>query len=96
MSASVALCLNVIGVRITGAESGARIDVAELLKNPVLRKLSVVWRPTSAPASSVWPMPPVHAVYRRSVWLNRFNRFVSLLYADSDTCDWSAVTAPGT
>ena len=33
-----------------------------LLKYPVLRKLSVNWRPISVPPSSVWRMRPVWTV----------------------------------
>ena len=55
----VALCRKVTGVAIVGVANGTSIEVAVLLKNPVLRKLSVSCRPSSAPASSVWRTAPV-------------------------------------
>ena len=48
---------------IVGLPNGTSSDVAVLLKNPVLRKLSVSWRPNSAPASNVWRTAPVDSAY---------------------------------
>jgi len=67
------------GTLIVGDANGTRIDVAVLLKKPVLRKLFVSCDPTSAPASSVCRTPPVRTAYVTSVWLNRFRRAVALL-----------------
>jgi hypothetical protein len=64
---------------MVGFATGVEIDVAVLSKYPVFRRLSVAWRPASAPTSSVCRTDPVRTLYVRSVWLKRFRRSMALL-----------------
>ena len=53
--------VGVTGMAIVGVANGTEIEVAELLKNPVLRKLFDTCRPNSAPAKRVCRSLPVVA-----------------------------------
>ena len=72
------------------------IDVAVLLKNPVLRKLSVSCPPEFRAGKQRVLTRPVKTVYVEVGLVEDVRRVVALLYAVSVTGVPSALTTPGT